>query len=69
MHQSGESTTEYWHHIAIWYGRDSFPMSPTGVHPGNHFGEIEEALRQLAEGSGLPIRRRQGYPLTIVYHE
>jgi hypothetical protein len=41
-------TTEYWH-IAIWYGRDSFPLSPTGIYPGNHFGEVEEGLLELAE--------------------
>jgi hypothetical protein len=40
-------TTEYWH-IAVWYGRDSFPMTPTGVYPGNHFGEVTEGLDELA---------------------
>jgi hypothetical protein len=41
-------TTEYWH-IAIWYGRDSLPMTPTGLYPANHFGEIESGLTELAE--------------------
>jgi hypothetical protein len=41
-------TTEYWH-IAIWYGRDSLPMTPTGLYPANHFGEIVEGLPGLAE--------------------
>lgn len=43
-----KGTTEYWH-IAIWYGRDSIPMSPTGIYPGNHFGEVVEGLPELAE--------------------
>ena len=46
--RAAKGTTEYWH-IAIWYGRDSFPMSPTGIYPGNHFGEIEDGLKGLAE--------------------
>lgn len=44
------TTTEYWH-IAIWYGRDSIPMSPTGITPANHFGEIVENLAGIAEAS------------------
>jgi hypothetical protein len=43
-----QGTSEYWH-IAIWYGRDSLPMSPTGLYPANHFGEIESGLVELAE--------------------
>ena len=43
-----KDTTEFWH-IAIWYGRDSFPISPIGIDPGNHFGEVEEGLPALAE--------------------
>jgi hypothetical protein len=42
------TTSEYWH-IAIWYGRDSLPMSPTGLYPANHFGEIVEGLEELAD--------------------
>jgi hypothetical protein len=45
-------TTEYWH-IAIWYGRDSLPMSPTGMTPANHFGEIVEGLEELADACEL----------------
>ncbi len=46
--RADKATTEYWH-IAIWYGRDSLPMSPTGIYPANHFGEIETGLAALAE--------------------
>jgi hypothetical protein len=42
---SPEST---WH-IAIWYGRDSLPMTPSGLEPGNHFGEIVDGLDRIAE--------------------
>jgi hypothetical protein len=42
------ATTEYWH-IAIWYGRDSLPMTPTGLYPANHFGEIVDGLEDIAE--------------------
>jgi hypothetical protein len=42
-----QHTSEYWH-IAIWYGRDSLPMTPTGLYPANHFGEIIEGLDELA---------------------
>ncbi len=45
--RADKTTTEYWH-IAIWYGRDSYPMSPTGVAPANHFGEVIEGLSDLA---------------------
>jgi hypothetical protein len=47
-YRAEKGTSEYWH-IAIWYGRDSLPMSPTGIYPANHFGEIEHGLPQLAE--------------------
>lgn len=43
-----KGTIEY-SHIVIWYGRDSFPLSPTGVYPDNHFGEIEIGLPELAD--------------------
>ena len=46
--RADKGTTEYWH-IAIWYGRDSLPMTPTGLYPANHFGEIETGLPELAE--------------------
>lgn len=42
-----KNTSEYWH-IAIWYGRDSLPMSPTGLYPANHFGEIVSGMEDLA---------------------
>jgi hypothetical protein len=42
------TTSEYWH-IAIWYGRDSLPMSPTGLYAANHFGEIVEGMESLAD--------------------
>lgn len=45
--RADKATTEYWH-IAIWYGRDSLPMSPTGIYPANHFGEIDQGLPELA---------------------
>jgi hypothetical protein len=45
--RADQTTSEYWH-IAIWYGRDSLPMSPTGLYPANHFGEIVEGLDSLA---------------------
>jgi len=47
-YRADPTTTEYWH-IAIWYGRDSIPMSPTGITPANHFGEIIENLTGIAE--------------------
>ena len=46
--RADKTTTEYWH-IAIWYGRNSLPMTPTGLYPANHFGEIESGLTALAE--------------------
>jgi Protein of unknown function (DUF3830) len=46
--RADQTTTEYWH-IAIWYGRDSLPMSPTGLYPANHFGEVVDGLPELAE--------------------
>ena len=47
-YRAEKGTSEYWH-IAIWYGRDSLPMSPTGLYPANHFGEIESGMAELAE--------------------
>jgi hypothetical protein len=44
-------------------------MSPTGVHLGNHFGEIEEALKQLAEACGLRFEGVKDIHYTIVDHE
>jgi len=46
--RADQQSSEYWH-IAIWYGRDSLPMSPTGLYPANHFGEVVEGLAVLAD--------------------